>query len=204
MSTITKGLLLTVGVLLFLFAVGLNAMPPKSALEYVGKDQVKLPTNYREWVYLTSGFNMSYNPDSGTPGHSMFDNVFVNPDAYAVFTRTGTWPDKTTFVLEARRAETKGSLAKSGNFQSTDVMGLDVHVKDATRFSGNWAFFGGFDKNGTGKLIPQSADCYSCHADHAAVDTTFVQFYPTLIDIAKKHGTLSPAYVKETEAAKEK
>ena len=40
--------------------------------------------------------------------------------------------------------------------------------------------------------------CYSCHAEHAAVDTTFVQFYPTLLPIAKGKGTLSPAYLKET------
>jgi hypothetical protein len=29
-----------------------------------------------------------------------------------------------------------------------------------------------------------------------------VQFYPTLIEIAKKKGTLSPAYVKEEATAK--
>ena len=41
-------------------------------------------------------------------GHHMFDNVFVNPEAYRVFVATGTWPDKTVFMLEARRAEGKG------------------------------------------------------------------------------------------------
>jgi hypothetical protein len=46
-------------------------------------------------------------------------------------------------------------------------------------------------------MIPVSADCYSCHAAHAAVDTTFVQFYPTLLPIAKGKGTLSAAYQKE-------
>jgi len=38
-------------------------------------------------------------------------------------------------------------------------------------------------------LLPTSAECYSCHAQNGAVDNTFVQFYPTLIDVAKKHGT---------------
>jgi acyl carrier protein phosphodiesterase len=47
-------------------------------------------------------------------------------------------------------------------------------------------------------MVPTEAACYSCHTQHAAVDTTFVQFYPTLLEIAKKKGTLSPAYVKET------
>ena len=39
--------------------------------------------------------------------------------------------------------------------------------------------------------------CYSCHEQHAAVDTTFVQFYPTLLKLAEKKGTLSEAYKKE-------
>jgi len=34
------------------------------------------------------------------------------------------------------------------------------------------------------------------------VDTTFVQFYPTLLPLAKEKGTLSAAYVKETAKAK--
>ena len=37
-------------------------------------------------------------------------------------------------------------------------------------------------------MIPTAADCYSCHAAHAAVDTTFVQFYPTLLPIAQAQG----------------
>jgi hypothetical protein len=48
-------------------------------------------------------------------------------------------------------------------------------------------------------MIPATAGCYTCHADHAAVDTTFVQFYPTLLPIAKSKGTLTPAYLKEDE-----
>jgi hypothetical protein len=48
--------------------------------------------------------------------------------------------------------------------------------------------------------MPQSAACYSCHTDHGAVDTTFVQFYPTLLPIAKAKTTLSPAYLKDAQA----
>ncbi len=73
-------------------------------------------------------------------------------------------------------------------------MGLEVHVKDAARFEGGWAFFQ-FDGKGNGKLMPQTEDCYSCHASHAAVDTTFVQFYPTLLPVANAKGTLSKSYL---------
>jgi hypothetical protein len=46
-------------------------------------------------------------------------------------------------------------------------------------------------------MIPTTATCYSCHSEHAAVDTTFVQFYPTLLPIAKSKGTLAEGYLKE-------
>ena len=75
-------------------------------------------------------------------------------------------------------------------------MGIEVHVKDEARSPGKWAFFG-FAENKTAKMIPVSEDCYSCHSAHAAVDTTFVQFYPTLLPIAKSKGTLAAAYQKE-------
>lgn len=156
------------------------------------------PANYREWIYLTSGIDMSYSPkamDMG--GMSMFDNVFVNPAAYRSFLATGTWPDKTVMILEGREAHTKGSINQRGHFQAVGVMDLEVHVKDESRFPGKWAFFS-FDspeKNGT--LVPQGAPCYKCHADHGAVDTTFVQFYPTLLPIAQAKGTLSAAFLKE-------
>ena len=44
-------------------------------------------------------------------------------------------------------------------------------------------------------------DCYSCHEKHGAVDTTFVQFYPTLIKLAEQKDTLSANY-KSEEAKK--
>jgi len=152
------------------------------------------PKNYREWIYLSSGFDMSYSMRDKAPDHSMFDNVFVNPEAYKVFQQTGKWPDRTIFVLEARMAESAGSINKAGHFQSADVMGADAHVKDESR--GGWAFYDLDGERGT--LIPKTATCYSCHEQHAAVDTTFVQFYPTLIGIAKAKGTLSPAYQGES------
>jgi Cytochrome P460 len=168
---------------------------------YTPDGKLRFPSNYREWIYLTSGVDMSYGPGAGMD-HSMFDNVFVNPDAYQSFLQSGTWPDKTILVLEVRMAGSKASINKNGHFQTTELMGREVHIKDEARFPGKWAFFP-FDDADTATQIPVEANCYSCHEQHAAVDTTFVQFYPTLLDIAKKKGTLSAAYLKdEAQAAK--
>jgi hypothetical protein len=79
-------------------------------------------------------------------------------------------------------------------------MGMEVHVKDEARFAGKWAFFSFDPPGGNGTLIPQGAPCYSCHAAHAAVDTTFVQFYPTLLPVATAKGTLSKAFLDEEAA----
>jgi cytochrome P460 len=174
-----------------------KAIGPGSGPEYTSDAQLKLPEHYREWVYLTTGFDMSYNPAMQMGDHHMFDNVFVNPEAYKAFVDTGTWPDKTMLVLEVRGAAGKGSINQKGNYQES-VMGLEVHIKDEARFPGKWAFFG-FDDGKTSKMIPTSAECYSCHAAHGAVDTTFVQFYPTLLPIAKSKGTFTAAYEKETQ-----
>ena len=172
-----------------------QSIPADAGPQYTSDAQLKLPEHYREWVYLSSGFDMSYDPPGQMADHHMFDNVFVNPEPYKTFVQTGTWPDKTMLVLELRGAEGKGSINQKGNFQST-VMGVEVHIKDEAHFPGKWAFFG-FDDGKVSKMIPTSANCYSCHAAHAAVDTTFVQFYPTLMPIAKSKGTLSTAYQEE-------
>jgi Cytochrome P460 len=167
---------------------------------YTADGSLVFPEDYREWVYLTSGLDMNYGP-AASMNHSMFDNVFVNPEAHQAFLKTGTWPDKTMFVLEVRMATSKGSINQAGHYQATEVMGREVHIKDEARFQGKWAFFP-FDDAKTAKEIPHEANCYSCHEQHGAVDTTFVQFYPTLLPIAQQKKTLSAAYLKDEAGSK--
>ncbi len=152
--------------------------------------------DYREWVFLSAGLDMSYTAEQ-LPDHHMFDNVFVNPDAYRWFLKSGTWPDGTMLLIETRAGASKGSINKRGAFQTTELMGLEAHVKDSRRFQGSWAFFS-FDDATTAKMIPRTEECYACHLAHAAVDTTFVQFYPTLIGTATAKGTLGSNYLRES------
>jgi hypothetical protein len=164
---------------------------------YTANGELKMPERYREWIFLTSGVDMSYS-QSAAAGHSTFDNVFVNPSSYRMFLQTGTWPDKTMLVLEVRGAEDASSINKRGHTQSQEVMGMEVHVKDA-KLEGGWGFYE-FDGTGSAKVVKRPASCYECHESHAAVDTTFVQFYPTLLGLAKTKRTLSAAYLKEINA----
>lgn len=91
-------------------------------------------------------------------------------------------------ILEVRQSENKGSIIRNGYYQQ-NLAGIEAEIKDRSKSPGTeWAFFA-FGKSTTGKLIPPTQDCYSCHAEHGAVDNTFVQFYPVLLDIAKQKGT---------------
>ena len=187
--------------LLFFFAVPSakqtsNAPAADDGPAYTASGELKFPDRYREWVFLTSGIDMSYSATEN-PSHSRFDNVFVNPSAYRVFRETGTWPDKTVLILEIRGAEGAASINKRGHTQSAEIMGLEVHVKDSSK--SGWTFYD-FKNQVSGRPFERTADCYSCHQQHAAVDTTFVQFYPTLLGKAKEKGTLSAEYLKEMSA----
>ena len=156
--------------------------------QFTSDGQLMLPKNYREWVFVTAGIGMTYgSPESAQAQEPRFDNVFVSPAAYRSFLETGTWPDKTMFVLEIRTAQSKASINKGGRFQS-DVTAIEVEVKNG----GKWEFYGFGTGSPTAKQIPATATCYSCHAQHGAVDNTFVQFYPTLLSVARAKGTLKP------------
>ncbi|MGH9439954.1 MAG: cytochrome P460 family protein [Terriglobia bacterium] len=196
-------LLVAIAVSAFALADGTKAKP--DAPSYTADGRLILPSGYYQWAFLTSDLGMSYNEDGSKSDNPPFSNVFVNPAAYQAFLKTGTWPDKTQIVKEFRPSSTKGSINQHGYFQSGKATAVLVHVKDKSRFKGGWAFFifSGDDSATPAEKIPTSAGCYSCHSAHGAVDTTFVQFYPTLLPSAKKHGTLSTNYLKD-EAAQSK
>jgi len=151
------------------------------------------PEGYRKWVFLSSGFGMSYSQsDSDDPDHLMFTNVFVPPADYDYFVEHGSWPEKTMFVLEMYGSQSKGSINTRGHFQK-DFMGLDVEVKDASRFSDKWGYFA-FDTTqpSSEATSPGKNDCWKCHDQNAAVEHSFVQFYPALLNIAKEKKTVKP------------
>ncbi len=145
-----------------------------------------VPTDYRDWVFLSSGLNMNYGLGAPVAGVNEFDNVFVDPASWRTFKATGHWPQGTIFAKEGRHGEVQASINHSGQFQSGKATYLELHVRDA-RFPNGWGFFE-VDGDKPARVLPTTANCYSCHQDHAATQTTFVQFYPTAKPIAVKAG----------------
>ena len=158
--------------------------------------KLQRPADYRgEWVYLTSGLGMTYGPTQPNAGEPrFFDNVFVNRQSYKAFMTSGKWPDKTMFILEIRGSEQKASINNGGQTQGPRVLAIESAVKDA-RFPDGWGYF---DFGGDGKTevaaLPQTERCYECHKNNTAVENTFVQFYPTLMEVAQRFGTVKTTY----------
>jgi len=159
--------------------------------QFTADGKLVRPEGYRRWVFVSSGLGMSYS-QKASDDMQMFTNVFVNPASYDYFLVHGTWPDKTIFVLELYGSTSQGSINKHGNYQ-TGFMGLDVEVKDEKRFADKWAYYG-FNSNekAASPNTPGKNDCWQCHDQNAAVEHSFVQFYPELLKVAREKGTIKP------------
>jgi hypothetical protein len=180
-------------VLLFLAAAAMAAAPPAyDGPQYAADGRLILPPDYRQWIFLSSGLGMTYGTGSHAPENPPFENVFVNPSSYRAFQATGQWPEKTMFVLEIRRAAEKGSINVAGRFQ-TDIVSIEASVKDSSHFPQTWAYID-FGHSERGNAFPRDSRCNTCHGENAAVEHTFVQFYPTLLETATRKGTLNPSY----------
>jgi Cytochrome P460 len=171
------------------YALPQDTKPPVA--RFTPDNRLEFPTDYREWIFLSSGRGMTYGPSANPNGPPLFDNVFVNPEAYREFLKSGHWPDRAVFVLEVRDAASEGSINRGGQFQK-DIEGIEVEVKDKQRLAGTdgWGYFQFDAERKPAAQLPKTATCYACHATNGAVEHTFVQFYPTLIGIATNHQTL--------------
>ena len=184
-------------------ALTVSAQQPQSSGDgdgprYQNGTQLVRPQNYREWRFLSSGVGMTYAaPGALASNAPAFGNVFVNPSSYQSFMQTGRWPDRTIFVLETRASATEGSIVKGGRFQ-TALAAVEAEVKDA-RVPDGWAFFNfGPAAQMRDVAAPLSGDavsaCVDCHTKNTAVERTFVQFYPVLLDVARAKRTLKPGF----------
>ena len=178
------------------FSPAVRAQMPGDGPRYTGGTSLIRPPDYREWPFLGSGLGLTYEGETVPPTPN-FTNVFVNPSSYRAFMQTGTWLNGTIFILELRRSQTDATPNKGGRFQ-TDLLVLEAEVKDS-QFPDGWAFFTfGRGTALTDVAAPLSgeavASCVACHTKNTAVERTFVQFYPTLLEVARRHGTVKSGF----------
>lgn len=169
-----------------------TAAAKPEAAEFTKDGKLVRPADYRRWIYVSSGFGMSYNKNADGNEYPQFTNGFVNPSSYDYFLANGKWPDKTIFVLEEYSSTSHGSINRHGSYQK-ELEGLAVEVKDEKRFADKWAYFNfGANAKEAAAVVPGKNACWQCHEQNAAVEHSFVQFYPALLKIARAKGTIKP------------
>lgn len=151
--------------------------------QFTSDGKLMQPTGYRQWVFVGTPVtpNDMNPPEAAFPE---FHNVYIHPADFAVFSKTGKFPDGTVFIKELVSVGTKKAASGNGYFQG-EFIGLEAAVKDSKRFAkepGYWAYFSFGHKYPLAKAASKQpvASCNTCHQESAAEDYVFTQYYPVL------------------------
>jgi hypothetical protein len=165
-------------------ASSVSGDPARGAEPVYAGDSLVRPDGIERWILAGASLGLAYDEPSGadaagTPGR-LFHNVYIAPAAYEHFVRSGRFPQRTMLALVLYPPRQKVHPSRQGIFEG-DPVAVEVAVKDSGRYPGGWAYFsfGDAPAGARAGALPRDA-CERCHAEHAADDHVFVQFYPTL------------------------
>jgi len=158
--------------------------------------KMKLPTGYREWVFIGSPLTPNA-LNGGKASFPEFHNVYVERRNFDAYQKTGTFPEGTILVKELVLLQkptfpdgSQEAPSGRGYFQGA-FNGMDVSVKDTKKFAktNGWGYFT-FGHHAepyeTTAAESSAAECAGCHiANVAKTDMTYVQFYPVLQEKGK-------------------
>lgn len=173
-----------------------GAPPPVAAGDTVPRyagDSLIRPNGVERWVLAGASMGLGYAQPSGADAAAggaatggMFHNVYIETTAYEHYVRTGKFRDKTMMAMTLYEPGQKVHPSKQGFFEGSFIA-LEVSVKDTKRFPGSWAYFNlGKAAPGSKAVANPRQGCQACHAQNAADDNVFVQFYPTLRAVSYK------------------
>ncbi len=183
--TIRSTLFLTsLSLLSQLFFAG-NVLAGESVARFNDNGELARPTGYREWIYIGAPLTPN-DMNNGKAVFPEFHNVYIDPDSWKHWKKTGEFRDGSVIVKELVSVGTKSSSSGNGYFMG-EYIGLEAVVKDTSRFPASdkhWGFFR-FTTEDHNKLLSKSAvmpsqSCATCHITNAKQDLIFTQHYPVL------------------------
>jgi hypothetical protein len=147
--------------------------------------ELERPTGYREWIYVGTPVT----PNDMNDGKAAFPelhNVYIDPKSWEHWKNKGEFRDGTIIIKELVSVGSKAAVSGKGYFMG-EFVGLEATIKSKKHFKeepGNWAYFSFSSADHktlseTAKAFPTTS-CNSCHANAAADDFVFTQYYPVL------------------------
>lgn len=161
-----------------------NTPKPMVQPEYDEKGALLRPEGYERWIFVGTSLGITYSEDAPKNGPGEFHSVYVQPEAFDYFVERGDFPEKTIFVMTNSPATKKPGddvIHRHGHFAGP-TRGLEVAVKDQSRFEDGWAYFiyrTASGKREAARPFPRES-CFDCHAEHGDADNVFTQFYSVL------------------------
>ncbi|MEO0973983.1 MAG: cytochrome P460 family protein [Pseudomonadota bacterium] len=142
--------------------------------------RMHVPADIESWVFAGSSLGMGYSQEEFSPGSpGRFQIVRVEPTAYAVFKRTGRFPDGTMLSLHFFGSANHSSINRAG-FVMDQLEFVEIHYKDSARFPDGFNFYTFNPGEKLAQEVSLPNDCVACHKRDGAYDSTFMQFYPEL------------------------
>jgi len=160
--------------------------------EYTAEGELLRPRGYQAWTFAGGPVGLDYSDRKPAEGPGVFHTVYLQPEAYRHYARTGKFPEKTMLVLELREPGEREVIVKQGWFAGK-LVGVAAAVKDHGRFPNEgWAYFDFGEAGGKASALAP-ARCHRCHSEHGADDNVFVQFYPALRELKNAAAAPSPS-----------
>ncbi|MBX9579054.1 MAG: cytochrome P460 family protein [Gemmataceae bacterium] len=161
----------------------------KPVVEFSDDGKMKQPTGYRKWPFVGTPVTPN-DMNGGDAPFPEFHIVYMDPDSFVHYEKTGEYRDGTVLVKELTSVGTKEATSGKGYFMG-EYIGLEVSMKDAKRFKdepGNWAYFSFGHKYPLKETATTAAtaSCNACHQANAKQDYVFTQYYPVLRAAAPK------------------
>jgi hypothetical protein len=185
----------TVGLLAFCLwnaarpASAADRMADKGVVKFAEDGKMQRPTGYRMWPFIGTPVTPN-DMNGGEAAFPEFHIVYMDPDSFAHYEKTGEYRDGTVLVKELTSVGTKEATSGKGYFMG-EYIGLEVSMKDSKRFRdepGNWAYFSFGHKYPLKESAAKAAaaSCNDCHQANAEQDYVFSQYYPVLRAAAPK------------------
>ena len=157
------------------------------------KGDLVQPRDFRRWVFIGAPLT-PHGLNGGKANFPEFHNVYVQPEAFQHYRDHGEWPEGTMMVKELQLTGGKATEKDGSRYEPSGrgyfpgaVNGLDVSVKDSTRFSEskNWAYFNyghhAPPYTATAKAAPIAA-CAGCHIANASEDMVYMDIYRPIVE----------------------
>lgn len=123
----------------------------KSKVDFTADGKMIRPTGYRRWIYTGTPLT-PHDMNNGKAAFPEFHSVYIDPDSFDNYEKTGEFPDGTVFVKELVSVGTKEATSGNGYFMG-DFTGLEVLMKDKTRFNTTPSFGPQKDQQSQSKML---------------------------------------------------